>query len=229
MNRTKIEWVRNEDGSAGYTWNPVTGCLNNCPYCYARKIATRFKGTKAWPNGFEPAIHWGRILQPWSPRKASKIFVCSMGELFGDWVPSKWIEAVMASVRCNPQHTFQFLTKYPWNLPKWNPWPENAWVGVTATDDASFRKALVELHWVEAPTKFISLEPFLSPIHENYSLQDLDWLIIGVQTNPYRPPQKEWVEEIIEVADRASIPVFLKENLRWPEKRQEFPRTGGKP
>ena len=30
MNRTKIEW-------ADYTWNPVTGCLRGCPYCYAKK------------------------------------------------------------------------------------------------------------------------------------------------------------------------------------------------
>ena len=38
-NATNIEWVLNPDGSQGYTWNPVTGCLNNCGYCYARKLA----------------------------------------------------------------------------------------------------------------------------------------------------------------------------------------------
>ena len=44
MNRTKIEWVKNPDGSQGYTWNPITGCLNGCEYCYARKLAnTRLK------------------------------------------------------------------------------------------------------------------------------------------------------------------------------------------
>lgn len=35
MNKTKIEW-------ATYTWNPVTGCLHDCEYCYARRIANRF-------------------------------------------------------------------------------------------------------------------------------------------------------------------------------------------
>ena len=39
MNRTTIEWVKNPDGTQGYTWNPITGCLNGCPYCYARKLA----------------------------------------------------------------------------------------------------------------------------------------------------------------------------------------------
>jgi protein gp37 len=35
MNKTKIDW-------AEYSWNPLSGCLNNCEYCYARKIANRF-------------------------------------------------------------------------------------------------------------------------------------------------------------------------------------------
>ena len=39
MNKTKIEWVKNPDGTQGYTWNPITGCLNGCEYCYARKLA----------------------------------------------------------------------------------------------------------------------------------------------------------------------------------------------
>lgn len=34
---TKIEWCDS-------TWNPVTGCLHGCEYCYARHIANRFKG-----------------------------------------------------------------------------------------------------------------------------------------------------------------------------------------
>jgi hypothetical protein len=39
MNRTKVEWVKNPDDSQGYSWNPITGCLDNCEYCYARKLA----------------------------------------------------------------------------------------------------------------------------------------------------------------------------------------------
>lgn len=39
MNATKIEWCKNPDGSQGWSWSPVTGCLNGCPYCYARRLA----------------------------------------------------------------------------------------------------------------------------------------------------------------------------------------------
>ena len=35
--KTKIDW-------ADATWNPVTGCLHVCEYCYARKIAELFGG-----------------------------------------------------------------------------------------------------------------------------------------------------------------------------------------
>lgn len=37
MDKTKIDWC---DSS----WNPVTGCLHGCEYCYARGIAERFRG-----------------------------------------------------------------------------------------------------------------------------------------------------------------------------------------
>ena len=50
MQKTKIAWVRNPDGTQGYTWNPVTGCQKGCDYCYARKIANRFQGN------FKPAL-----------------------------------------------------------------------------------------------------------------------------------------------------------------------------
>lgn len=37
MNRSKIEWC-------DHTWNPITGCRHDCPYCYARRMAARFSG-----------------------------------------------------------------------------------------------------------------------------------------------------------------------------------------
>lgn len=52
MKNTKIEW-------ADLTWNPVSGCLHGCEYCYAKRIATRFSHTKDWdacPENLEDEI-----------------------------------------------------------------------------------------------------------------------------------------------------------------------------
>lgn len=43
MNTTKIEWCDS-------TWNPVTGCLHRCSYCYARRIAKRFGTLSSGPQ-----------------------------------------------------------------------------------------------------------------------------------------------------------------------------------
>ena len=81
MNRTGIEWTDR-------TWNPVTGCKHNCEYCYARDLAeTRLEDI--YPNGFQPTFWRDRIEQPLSKTKPCKIFVSSMGDLFGEWVPEQ--------------------------------------------------------------------------------------------------------------------------------------------
>jgi len=42
---------------------------------------------------------------------------------------------------------------------------------------------------------------------------DISWVVIGSQTKPTVYPKIEWVQEIIQGADKAGIPVFLKNNL----------------
>jgi len=193
MQKTKIEW-------ADYVWNPVVGCLNDCPYCYARKIARRFEGTGKFPKGFKPWFFEERLKEPLKVKKPSRIFVCSMGELFGHWVPKEWICRVMDTVGKAQWHTFMFLTKCPWELWKVN-FPWNAWVGVTVNrlpqeGGRVFRLA----ERCNARVKFVSLEPmFTDFVPERYleSWKKMDWVIVGAQTNPYRFPERAWVEKVI--------------------------------
>lgn len=125
--KTKIEWC---DAS----WNPVTGCLHGCKYCYARRMAQRFSGVKIgnyngqiceleepyraangninpYPYEFMPTFHRYRLdnLRHWV--KPKNIFVCSMADLFGEWVPDEWIREVFKACKDNPQHRYLFLTK----------------------------------------------------------------------------------------------------------------------
>jgi protein gp37 len=76
-------------------------------------------------------------------------------------------------------------------------------------------KGLQHLDSIKAGKKFVSFEPLLSQTcMTEASLSGIDWVIIGAQTNPYKPPEIAWVREIVEAADRAGIRVFLKDNLR---------------
>jgi len=225
MNKTKIEWT-------DYTWNPVTGCLNNCPYCYARKIATRFKGTKTWPRGFEPTFHPERLDEPRHLKKPSKIFVCSMGELFGKWVPDHWFFAVLDVIEGCPQHIFQILTKFPKEgSEKWYLFPENVWLGVTIDSQHALQQA-IWLSCFEVGKKFISFEPLLERIYYGHSFSTkrhrIDWVIIGGLTKRGRvvfSPPYEWVDLIIKQARRGHTKIWVKENALYPKVFKEMPYT----
>lgn len=114
--KTTIEWTRNDDGTAGRTWNPVTGCDKvspGCDHCYAENIARRFAGSKAFPNGFAVTIHEDRLDQPFRWRNPSRVFVNSMSDLFHEQVPDEFLTRVFDAMeaRQNQRHTFQILTK----------------------------------------------------------------------------------------------------------------------
>lgn len=215
MNKTNIEWC-------DYTWNPVTGCHHGCKYCYARKFANRF-----YPKdvGFNPHLWPERLKEPNALKKPARIFVCSMADLFGDWVPREWIEKVFETVKACPWHNFYFLTKNPKRLAEFNPWLPNAWSGVTATDQKMMDEAMEGLRPVEGARKYISCEPLLGPVILPKKLR-INWLIIGGLTGPESKtcqPKPEWIKNLIDQAGDGGVPLFLKNNLRWPNKIQEWP------
>jgi protein gp37 len=157
------------------------------------------------------------------------IFTVSMGDLFGAWVPIEWVHKVLNVVKDNSQHVFQFLTKNPRRY-SWFAFPKNTWIGATL-DGVNLANLYVAKSWLlraKTPSvRFLSFEPLLKQpsVFEPDDFEGIDWIIVGAQTNPYRPPKPEWVERIIKPARELGIPIFLKNNLRWPEKIQEFPEV----
>lgn len=238
MNKTNIDWC-------DFSWNPITGCLHNCNFCYGKAIAERFTPknklghdctqpedrklheirykSQPFKYGFKPTFHSYRINEPRRFKKPSKIFVCSMADLFGDWVPSEWIYQVINTVRKCPQHTFIFLTKNPKRYYEFYNMPENCWRGVTIMKG----KAKV-FPLLDKGIRFASFEPLLGDIEMTGC--SFDWIILGAmsgpKTNKYKP-RIEWIKNILRQADERKIPVFMKENLKtvWKDKlRKEFPK-----
>ena len=215
-----IEWAR-------WSWNPVTGCLHGCSYCYARDIADRF-----YPQGFVPTFIPERLDAPRNtpvpPTATSDIgygnvFTCSMADLFGKWVPREWIDAVLQSVNTNPQWNFLFLTKFPQRLAEFE-FPDNAWVGTTVDAQARVKVAEKAFAQVKAKVRWLSLEPLLEPLQ--FERLDLfDWLVIGGaspsnETPGWHPPL-EWVADLEHQARAAGVRVYHKTNLY--ERRREYP------
>jgi len=109
MQKSPIEWTET-------TWNPVTGCTKvspGCAHCYAERMAKRLKamGVEKYRHGFGVTCHPETLKEPLKWKKPRKVFVCSMGDLFHEDVPDKFIDKVFAVMALCPQHTFQVLTK----------------------------------------------------------------------------------------------------------------------
>jgi len=245
VNKTNIEWVKNPDGTQGYTWNPITGCLNDCEYCYARKLANgrlraRYRANENLAPTPKDLINYS--FDPFYPRfwedrlhklvlfggyKERGIFVCDMGELFGDWIPEAWQKKIFAAIKCYPQHRFYLLTKQPQNLIKFSPFPDNCWVGVSVCNDKMLDVAVDKLEDTQAKVKFISFEPLQKRLTLSldyaFHYSGISWAIIGAQTKPYKPPKMTWIDEIVRACDKAGISVFEKNNL-MPLVEQAFGR-----
>lgn len=240
MNKTKIDWCDS-------TWNPVTGCLHGCEYCYARGIAERFSGKRVlkygaraelfeqtctagkaepYPFGFKPTFHRYR-LNEYQSKKGRNIFVCSMADLFGDWVPDEWIGEVFEACEKAPQHNYLFLTKNPKRYEKLldRYMPPNMWFGWSQTGPMGNKCDFSTHHSVKT---FISIEPLLKPF-EKFHIKGIDWVIIGAETGRRRGkvvPERKWIEDIVNECRKYDIPVFMKSSLAdiWGEPLiQEFP------
>jgi len=174
---------------------------------------------RLWPDRLDKGLD---TLLKW--KDPAGIFVCDMADLFGIGVPEEWTRQVLEIIASVSWHRFYLLTKQPQNIAKFNPLPDNCWMGVSVTNYDQMLKANDNLLWINANVKYISFEPLLDPICSKKDIAmdmvnlmvtetPISWIIIGAQTKPFIPPKKEWVKEIVEAADRAEVPVFLKNNL----------------
>jgi len=120
----------------------------------------------------------------------------------------------------NLDHVFQVLTKFPQNIKKFpaayrliQALP-NLWLGVTVNTQNDMWR-VEELATIQTVgRKFVSVEPMFSRVTLQDLIYEIDWIIVGAQTNPLKLPEKSWVKQLISEAEKANIPIFLKDNLK---------------
>lgn len=215
---------------AAWSWNPVTGCLHGCDYCYAREIATNDRFAAAYPAGFTPLFHEERLDAPANTSIPQahrgdpayrRVFVCSMADLYGRWVPDEWISRVHESMLATPYWEYLLLTKFPSRYVGLE-LPSSAWVGTSVDEQKRVRIAEDAFRKIEGvKVKWLSLEPLREPL-EFADLSMFDWVVIGAQTETRQPdgrvaafsPPAEWVVRITQQALDAGCRVHWKPNLR---------------
>jgi len=238
MNKTKIPW-------ADYTWNPITGCSaisEGCKNCYAEAVSKRF----GWKWG-EPQFHPERLDEPGKVKKSSKIFVCSMSDLFHGSNKPEWIRRILCEIIDNPQHTFIILTKRPRIMKEFflkNSWFDgvknqsvpinNLWLGVTVENQKRVNERIPVLCYIPAKVRFVSAEPLLEDINLNLCHEcqanpeecrehnKINWVIAGGETGPSaRYCDPDWIMRIKENVPENRF--FFKQ---WGTNKETKKKTG---
>lgn len=228
--RSSIEWT---DAS----WNPLRGIPPNrhmcskispgCDNCYASTMTARFGGTEYPPHqtDIEVRLDEKALNAPLSWKEPRRIFVCSMTDIFGEWVPMDWLPRIWQVMWRAPQHQYQVLTKRPSRMleftSKWyrqtgdNPLRDldffsHVWLGTSIELDRYTWRAEV-LRDCPASVRFVSAEPLLGPL-PSLRLQGIDWLIAGGESGiKHRPMEADWVRDLRDRSVAADTAFFFKQ------------------
>lgn len=207
MSPSGIDWP-----GLTHTWNPIVGCKYGCPYCIAEKWNNRYQWIPKWDD---PQIFPERMEAPLNHRKPCSIFVVFLGDLFGDWVSTSFIESVVEVTEKTLKHTYWFLTKNPRRYQNFT-FGRNCKLGVTITG-AEKREcqrgkldSLVDgCHNSPEVKTFVSVEP-LNGVLWRFN-NSIDGVIVGAQTAPDVAPKPEWIQSI-----RDNVPadkIYWKKNI----------------
>jgi len=227
------------------TWNPISGCLYNCNYCWAKDLAlTKLKNSHRYSGGFKPSLNTKEFRVKFG--KGDLIFVSDMGDMFGNFISEDWIRQVFDHTRRFPEADFLFMTKNPERYIELQQHiPENAILGATietndddivATDKVSNAplpsqrlEAMRELDWKR---KIVSIEPILDFELTTFAtwIEEINPFIVYVGYDNYchhlREPTLKHTMELIHELSNTSL--VIKKTIRpaWFEENE--PVTGKK-
>jgi protein gp37 len=187
-----------------------------------------------FPMGWAPTYYPRREHEPKTRRKPAFIFVNSMSDAFGDWVPDSWLDKLFGIMDDAPQHFYLLLSKNParaadYLIARSRRLPGNIWMGTTVEDE-SRRWRLDDLARVPATVRFVSCEPLFGRL-DLRPWPWLSWVIAGAETGPRaRPADLDWFRSLRDQCQDLGAPYFLKAinakhgHLLDGREWREFPR-----
>lgn len=251
--RGGIEWCKtvldSGDERQGYTANPVRGCQHGCRWeidgetikCYAETNVERFNPGTFTQHGWHPEV-LDELRRRLTPHAPCRVFIDSMSDLFGAWVPREEVYQVLDTIGQLSHITFLSLTK---NAPRLiffqNALPVNLHVGISSPPDEFEGRTLTQ-HQKDRMldtaltvlddlplnlTTFASFEPLSWDVSEIVAKHPdaLNWAIIGAASHgrTYYQPVPDHLDRLEAVLRRFDVPVFYKGNLIRTPRREEFP------
>jgi DNA repair photolyase len=216
------------------TWNPISGCLYNCNYCWAKDLAvTKLKTAKRYEKGFKPSLNDSEFKSRFV--KGDLIFVSDMGDMFADFIPAEWIKQVLSHISKYPEANFLFMTKNPKRYLELLPFiSENAILGATieTTKDELIPKvssaplpsqryeAMKALNWKR---KIISIEPIMDFDLFTFQkwIEEINPFIVYVGYDNYshklNEPSLKKTTELMDELSKTSLVIKKTLRLSWLE------------
>lgn len=215
---TLIRW-------AAKTWNPMSGCTKlspGCDNCYAYNLAERYRGTPAFPVGFDLNPKPYKLMDPTRWKDPADIFVNSMSDLYHRAWDRDFLDQIHDVMLDQRQHVYICLTKRPKLMRDYiagylerrglETMPENYWPGVTIEDDGFCWRADVLRQVPTLGARTISAEPLLGAL-PSLDLRGLGWVIVGGESGPRRREMADdWARDLRDRCRAADVPFFFKQH-----------------
>lgn len=229
---TPIQWAK-------YSWNPIRArrlvdgkaklgwhCEHMSPACvpcYAERrnkwIGTGLPFKPQSLDQVELFLDDVALFEPMTWDDPGNVFVCSMTDLFGDFVPGRMIDDVHAIADATPHLNHLMLTKrcarlyeYAANVAgldggRWRP---NVWYGGSVEDRRRLYR-VDAVRQIPAAVRFLSIEPLFEDVSE-IDLTDIDWVIVGGLSGSINHPlELDWVRRLLDRCRAAGAAVFVKQ------------------
>ena len=247
MHRSKIEWVKNPDSSQGYTW-----WVKN-PYQIKKPVGIFLDDMSDWMGDYWPREWTEAELQVMRDCPQHRFYTLTkQPQNLPKWSPFPDNCRVGATV-CNQEMANKAIPTLM-NIPA-----SKRYISIEPMlEPVDLSKVEFGRYLPEDKPYFVNAleDRYIFGDEGDIELKKIDWLIIGACTGTLEAmvsladrlgivaeriiplnnrrytlqPKIEWVKEIVEAADRAGIPVFLKDNLK-PSlfERLELPRWARTP